>query len=111
MSLNINGKEIGRKELFILIGCLVVLVAVMVLSVISYSDKQSQTNAVKQQETVAQQQRDKLAADAQAAKEAQREADMTKLISICMEAQQGYDAMTAKQQALQTRPDCTASVQ
>jgi uncharacterized protein YpuA (DUF1002 family) len=107
MSLNINGKEVGRKELVIVITCILLVVVVIVFTIGSYNNKQKYVNAAERQRVAAVELQEKETARLQAVAKAKRDADVTRLVSICIEAQERYAALTAKQQALETRPDCT----
>jgi predicted transcriptional regulator len=42
-------------------------------------------------------------------KEIDHQASVNRLVSICMEAQQSYDKLTAKEKTAKVRPDCTVT--
>lgn len=107
MSLNINGQEIGRKEIVIVTLCLIALAVTLALVTVHYVKQKENAQAIQEQQTAQQ----VSAKNEEMNREMQRQADLNKLVSICMAAQERFDGLTLRQQAAETRPDCTVSVQ
>lgn len=109
MNSPILSKNINKKNIFIVLICLAALAGLLAAIVVTHYDKANAYKAMRDEQAAAADLESRNREAAAAAKEAQRNADMTKLVSICIDAQESYDALTAKQKIGKVRPDCTVS--
>lgn len=90
------------RSLFI--GCIVILVVVVSFGVIhQYQDKKAEALQRQAEVKVQQDAYNKVISQ----KELDRQAMINRLFSICMDAQQSFDKLAAKDKAGKVRPDCS----
>lgn len=107
MSLNINGKELGQKEFVVLIICLILVMAGVALTVVAYSHKKEAAAIEYNERTEVEQTKMSNAKLAEEKRIAEHQADVSRLVSVCIMSQERFDKLPVKQQALEARPDCT----
>lgn len=112
MNLEMQTPQVEKKKnTAVVIGAIIVVIGIIIASVMAYSQYRERESSKQQKQAETQAIVNQNRADDQQKIEAQREADISRLVSICMEAKERYNTLTAAQKAKEVEPDCTIHVQ
>lgn len=105
--MNKSKNKMTLQEKITLAVVLVAALVVLVAAGMAYRDYRHRRSAVETQKVAQQKVIDDTIALAKSKQEAVRQLDINRLVSICNAFLVRYQALTAKEQLLEVRPDCT----